>query len=74
MKWFVFWDSVTRHRTDGALVRVMTPVVDPAMVDRADQRLVEFIQAVAPRLDYFLPGQEVVTRPASGASGPDIIR
>ena len=74
VKWFVFWDSVTRHRTDGALVRVMTPVVDPAMVDRADQRLVEFIQAVAPRLDYFLPGQEVVTRPASDASGPDIIR
>ncbi len=26
VKWYLFWDSLTRRRTDGALVRVITPI------------------------------------------------
>jgi hypothetical protein len=26
MKFFTFWDSLTKQRTDGALVRIITPV------------------------------------------------
>lgn len=49
-KWYIFWDSLTRNRTDGALVRVMTGVPDPSQIEAADQRLQEFIVRAAPRL------------------------
>jgi len=26
VKWYLFWDALTRNRTDGALVRLITPV------------------------------------------------
>ena len=26
VKWYLFWDAITRHRTDGALVRLITAV------------------------------------------------
>ena len=26
VKWYLFWDALTRHRTDGALVRLITPL------------------------------------------------
>ena len=28
MKWYLMWDAMTRGRTDGALLRISTPVVD----------------------------------------------
>ena len=56
-KWYIFWDSLTRNRTDGALLRVLTVVPDPAKVDEADQRLQEFIVKAAPRLHYYVPGE-----------------
>lgn len=36
LKWFLFWDALTKNRTDGALVRLTTPVPageDPAAYD-----------------------------------------
>ena len=34
VKWYIFWDALTRNRTDGALVRVTTLVSDPALLPR----------------------------------------
>jgi len=65
-KWYIFWDSLTRNRTDGALVRLITIVPDAANVDEADERLRQFIIKVAPRLNYYIPGNSPIEA-ASGA-------
>jgi EpsI family protein len=55
VKWFLFWDSLTRNRTDGALVRLITPVSANARTDGADGVLREFALAAEPRLQAYLP-------------------
>ena len=55
-KWYIFRDSLMLNRTDGALVRVMTPVSDVADIGAADARLQDFIRVAAPRLSYHVPG------------------
>jgi EpsI family protein len=51
-----FWmvaDAVSRNRTDGALVRLITPIGDSEVEARA--RLVSFTQVLSPYLDKFIP-------------------
>jgi len=55
LKIYNFWDALTKHRTDGALVRVITPVYEGETVRGADRRLQEFVRAVVPVLEGFLP-------------------
>lgn len=55
VKWFNFWDAFTRQRTDGALVRLITPVYPNEEVASADARLVDFTQEVVSVLEEFLP-------------------
>ena len=47
-------DSLTRGRTDGGLVRLITPV-GPGGEAEADARLARFLTAVAGRLPRFIP-------------------
>ena len=46
-------DAVSKNRTDGALVRVITPIAnnEPA----AQARLVSFTQSLFPQLDEIIP-------------------
>lgn len=55
MKWYLLFDSLTRNRTDGALVRVTTQVAPNETIDVADQRLQSFIQLAAPKLGTYVP-------------------
>jgi EpsI family protein len=55
LKIYNFWDALTRQRTDGALVRVITPVYDNEELAQAEKRLQSFTQAIVPVLDEFLP-------------------
>jgi exosortase D (VPLPA-CTERM-specific) len=55
VKWFLFVDALTRNRTDGALVRVVTPVAREENAAVADARLAGFIGAVVPRLEQYVP-------------------
>jgi EpsI family protein len=51
-----FWmvaDAISRNRTDGALVRLVTPIVDDEASARA--RLVGFTQGLFPQLDEIIP-------------------
>ena len=51
-----FWmvaDAISRNRTDGALVRVITPMNDGE--DKARARLVSFTQTLFPSLDKLIP-------------------
>lgn len=65
MKWLIFWDGLTRNRTDGALVRLVTNVGDAVNLPEADARLQEFLRQVDPMLAYHLPQENAVLRQAS---------
>jgi exosortase D (VPLPA-CTERM-specific) len=66
VKWYIFWDALTRNRTDGALVRLVTTVDQtPSGLQDADARLQRFVRELDPKLSYFLPQRDAaVTRAA----------
>lgn len=65
VKWYIFWDGLTRNRTDGALVRLTTGVDDAnGGVEAADARLQDFLREADPKLAYFLPQHDAVMRVA----------
>ena len=53
-KAYTVWDSINRGRSDGALVRVVTPI-DDAGVDAADARLNDFLKFAVKELPSFVP-------------------
>jgi EpsI family protein len=55
MKFFNFWDALTRQRTDGALVRLITPIGPNEKIEDADTRLQGLMREIVPVLDQFLP-------------------
>ena len=55
VKWYLFWDAMTRSRTDGALVRLTALVMPGEDVGLADDRLVMFANAVVPHLSEYIP-------------------
>ena len=58
LKFFVFWDAITRQRTDGALVRLITPVAEFEELEQADARLQGFIRLIAPVLEIYISGDD----------------
>jgi len=52
-KAYLVWDSMTRGRSDGALVRLSAPIV--ASEDATSRQLVDFSTGVLPLLTEFLP-------------------
>jgi exosortase D (VPLPA-CTERM-specific) len=59
LKLFTFWDALTKQRTDGALVRVITPVYESEDVADAEKRLQNFTAAITPVLKDYIPGQTI---------------
>jgi len=55
LKLFVFWDALTKHRTDGALIRIITPVYPNEPLTAAEQRLQDFTHQIGPRLKEHIP-------------------
>jgi exosortase D (VPLPA-CTERM-specific) len=54
-KWYLLSDAITKNRSDGALVRLITTVL-PSEVERdADNRLQLFMHDLLPRLVDYLP-------------------
>ena len=54
-KAFLVWDAARRNRTDGALVRVLSPVARGEDIAAADRRATEFATRVFPLLPRFVP-------------------
>jgi exosortase D (VPLPA-CTERM-specific) len=54
-KLFNIVDSITLNRTDGALVRLITPLTENESPAAADARLKEFVSQFNPILNSFLP-------------------
>jgi hypothetical protein len=67
VKWYIFWDGLTRNRTDGALVRLTTIVDEKAGLPAADARLQDFVRLADPKLAFHLPGATAATRAATAA-------
>ncbi len=55
MKFYNFWDALTQQRTDGALVRLITPISANETIDDADARLQAFTRELVSVLEEFLP-------------------
>jgi len=55
VKWYLFWDALTKHRTDGALVRLIAPLAPSASEAAADRQLIDLASRVAPDLARFVP-------------------
>jgi hypothetical protein len=52
---YAFWDALTRQRTDGALIRLITPVYERERLEDAETRLQGFTREIVPVLDGFIP-------------------
>lgn len=55
VKWYLFYDSLTRQRTDGALVRVTTAIKPGEDESLADKRLQDFLSKAYPEMNEHLP-------------------
>ncbi|MBD9357547.1 VPLPA-CTERM-specific exosortase XrtD [Methylomonas albis] len=60
VKWYLFYDAITMNRTDGALIRLVTPVDKVEDIAVADQRLHLFLKDLLPELPAYLPGKVIV--------------
>jgi EpsI family protein len=54
-KFYLIRDAVRMNRTDGSLVRVITPILGENDEARAEQTAVGFVKALFPQLGSFLP-------------------
>ncbi|MBZ5647044.1 MAG: EpsI family protein [Acidobacteriia bacterium] len=54
-KYFLVADSIRMNRSDGSLVRVITPIAPHDSPESAQQRAVEFAQSALGQLDSFIP-------------------
>jgi exosortase D (VPLPA-CTERM-specific) len=55
VKWYMFIDAIKRNRSDGALVRLVTPLVANESAADGDARLERFAAASVPLLGKYLP-------------------
>jgi exosortase D (VPLPA-CTERM-specific) len=55
LKLYAFWDALTKQRTDGALIRLITPVYEREKLEDAEARLQGFTREIVPVLDGFIP-------------------
>lgn len=58
VKWYLFADAITMHRTDGALVRLVTMLDKNQDIAIADQRLQNFLRDAVMTLQNYLPGTD----------------
>jgi exosortase D (VPLPA-CTERM-specific) len=55
VRWYLFWDSLTQHRTDGALVRLVVPVPKDGNIETLDAKLAQFAFTAESPLSRFVP-------------------
>jgi exosortase D (VPLPA-CTERM-specific) len=55
VKWYLFVDALLRHRTDGAMVRLITPLPPASSETDADRRLTDMAAQLMPELGRFVP-------------------
>jgi exosortase D (VPLPA-CTERM-specific) len=58
-KWYLLTDSIALHRTDGALIRLVTPLEKDETEENGDKRLQSFLSTATPALQQFIPGRNL---------------
>ncbi len=56
VKWYIFWDALTRNRSDGALVRLLTPLPPGVSEADGDRELSRFAATLSAQLPRYVPG------------------
>jgi exosortase D (VPLPA-CTERM-specific) len=56
VKWFILRDALVRDRSDGALMRLITPLAGLEDASAAERRLSDFVRRLDPLLADFVPG------------------
>jgi len=54
-KFYLVADSIRMNRSDGALVRLLTPLLPGESVDSGQARVLEFARAMTPTLESYVP-------------------
>jgi EpsI family protein len=55
VRWYLFWDALTRHRTDGALVRFVAQVPTGADEAGVDAGMMSLAARIVPTLPRYIP-------------------
>jgi len=55
VKWYLFWDALTKNRSDGSLVRLTMLIKPGEDLAEADRRLAEFSGLILPKLGKYIP-------------------
>ena len=55
VKAFLFWDSMTRRRSDGALIRLTAPLLTGEDETAVDRRLQQFASLIQPIMSAYVP-------------------
>lgn len=55
VKWYLFWDALTRNRTDGAMVRLTIVVPPGGSITEADRQLTNLAKAASGALKDYIP-------------------
>lgn len=55
VKWYLFWDALTRNRTDGSLVRAIVSIKPGEDVEVGDETLLNFVNLVNKDLSRYIP-------------------
>lgn len=55
VKGAILADALTRGRTDGAMVRLVTPINPGETATDADQRLQDFLRSISPHVEDYVP-------------------
>jgi EpsI family protein len=55
VKWFLFWDALTKNRTDGALVRLTAMIGEGEDVAEVDRLLGNFAHDMTNQIERFVP-------------------
>lgn len=55
MKWYLFKDALFKNRTDGALIRMVTPISADETDQEAENRLIDLLKDTQPLIGQFVP-------------------
>jgi exosortase D (VPLPA-CTERM-specific) len=55
VRWYLFWDALTRQRTDGGLVRFVTPLQPGEPDAQGDAQIMALASRIVPILDRYIP-------------------
>lgn len=55
LKWYIFYDSLTKNRTDGSLVRLIVDISDGKDITKAESEMQDLIKKLSPLLPEYIP-------------------